>query len=145
MQLKRALSQKSEASEERWVLKGVGSGFIAETVAKVKPGGIAVTVQWRVGDKYFTLVIVRCDDDLKGFLLGQKAEERNISRMPSTVKDDEVSMRRSWTTYSEYVDVPGSFQFGPCYIKYQCGSSEWSLYSLEARVHVSPTGKLHID
>ena len=145
MQLKRALSQKSEASEERWVLNSVGSGFIAETVAKVKPDGIAVTGQWRLGDKYFTLVIVRCDDDLKGFLLGQKAEERNISRMPSTVKDDEVSMRRSWATYSEYVDVPGSFQFGPCYIKYQCGSSEWSLYRLETRVHESRTGKLHID
>ena len=145
VQLKRELSQKSEASEERWVLKGDGSGFIAETVAKVKPDGIAVTGQWRFGDKYFTLVIVRCDDDLKGFFLGQKAEEGNISRMPSTVKDDEVSVRYNWTTITKYLDVPRNFPIGPCYIENQCDASNWSLYSAEAPVHVSSTGKLHDD
>ena len=145
VQLKRELSQKSEASEERWVLKGDGSGFIAETVAKVKPDGIAVTGQWRLGDKYFTLVIVRCDDSLKGFLLGQAAEERNISRMPSTVKDDEVSVRYNWTTITKYLDVPRNFPIGPCYIENQCDLSNWSLYSAEAPVHVSSTGKLHDD
>ena len=145
VQLKRALSEESEASEERWVLNGVGSEFTAETVAAIKPDGSAVTGQWRLGDKDFTLVIVQRDDDLKGFFLGRNAEECNIPRMPSTLKDDEVSMDRSWATYIQYQDVPGSFQFGPCYIKYQCGSSEWSLYRLETRVHASPTGKLHID
>ena len=112
MQLERERSENSEASEERWVLNGLGSEFTAEAVAAIKPDGSAVTGQWRRGDKYFTLVIVRRDDDLKGFFLGRNAEECNIPRMPSTLKDDEVSMDRSWATYIQYQDVPGSFQFG---------------------------------
>ena len=145
VQLKRALSEESEASEERWVLNGLGSEFTAEAVAAIKPDGSAVTGQWRLGDKDFTWVIVERANDFRGFFVGQYAEEFNIPRMPSNLKDHEVSMDRSWATYIQYQDVPGSFQFGPCYIEYQCVSSQWSLYRLETAVHASPTGKMHYD
>ena len=72
-------------AEERWTLIGVWCKFTAQADAAINPDGSAVTGQWRLEDKDFTLVIVQRANDLRGFFLGphdfvrQYAEEFNIS------------------------------------------------------------------
>ena len=117
VQLNRAPSEQSEPSEEQWILSGVGFEFRAEADAAIRPDGTAATRQWRHGDKHFTLVILEHANGLRGFFVSQYAEEFNIPRMPSNLKDHEVSSNRSWTTYIEYLGVAVTkifVQIGDC-------------------------------
>ena len=130
VQLKRAPNEGSGAME-RWVLSGLGSEFTAQADAAINPDGSAVTEQWRLEDKDFTLVIVQGANDLRGFFVGQHdfvrqcAVEVNIPTMPRNSEDHVVSTDRSWASYSEYTGVSRSSQCGRTFRLVQIG--DWNL------------------